>query len=75
MAQTRLEEGLIPWTQWSVQGWSYSPIRASEACNFPFKKKFIGVQLTYNVMLVSAVQQSESVIHIHISSLFKILFQ
>ena len=61
-------------TQWSVQGRSYSPIRASEACNFPFKEKFIGVQLTYNVMLVSAVRQSESVIHIHISSLFKILF-
>ena len=30
---------------------------------------FIGVQLIYNVVLVSAVQQSESVIHIHISTL------
>ena len=39
-----------------------------------FKKIFIGVQLIYNVVLVSGVQQSESVIHIHISTLFKILF-
>ena len=31
---------------------------------------FIGIQLLYNVVLVSAVQQSESVIHIHISTLF-----
>ena len=40
---------------------------------FPFLKKFIfyiGVQLIYHVVLVSAVQQSESVIHIHISTLF-----
>ena len=35
-----------------------------------FKKIFIGVQLIYNVVLVSGVQQSESVIHIHISTLF-----
>ena len=31
---------------------------------------FIGVKLIYNVVLVSGVQQSESVIHIHISTLF-----
>ena len=31
---------------------------------------FIGVQLIYNVMLVSTVQQSESAIHTHISPLF-----
>ena len=31
---------------------------------------FIGVQLFYKVMLVSAVQQSESIIHKHISVLF-----
>ena len=30
----------------------------------------IGVQLIYNVVLISGVQQSESVIHIHISTLF-----
>ena len=45
---------------------------------FPELKKifffliFLGVQLIYNVVLVSAVQQSESVIHI--STLFQILF-
>ena len=39
-----------------------------------FLKIFIGVQLIYNVVLVSALQQSESVIHIHVSSLFYILF-
>ena len=31
---------------------------------------FIGVQLIYNVVLVSAVWQRESVIPIHISTLF-----
>ena len=35
---------------------------------------YIGVQLIYNVVLVSAVQQSDSVIHIHISILFQIPF-
>ena len=34
-----------------------------------FKKKCIGVQLIYNVVLVSGVQQSESVIQIHMSPL------
>ena len=31
---------------------------------------FVGVSLIYNVVLVSSVQQSESIIHIHISTLF-----
>ena len=31
---------------------------------------FIGVELIYNVVLVLGVQQSDSVIHIHISTLF-----
>ena len=35
-----------------------------------FKLTFIGVQLLYNVVLVSTVQQSELTIHIHISPLF-----
>ena len=35
---------------------------------------FIGVQLIYNVVLVSGEQQSESVIHMHISTLFQIIF-
>ena len=34
------------------------------------KKNVIGVQLIYNVVLVSSIQQTESVIHIHISALF-----
>ena len=38
--------------------------------NFFFKLSFIGVQLFYNVVLLSAVQQSESVIHINLSSPF-----
>ena len=37
-----------------------------------FLKNFIEVQLTYNVVLISAVQQSDSVIHVYI--LFHILF-
>ena len=35
---------------------------------------YIGVWLIYNVVLVSTIQQSESIIHIHISTLFQILF-
>ena len=35
----------------------------------PIKKKFIGVLLIYSVVLVSVIQQSESTIHIHISTL------
>ena len=35
---------------------------------------FIGVQLLYNILLVSAIQQSESAIRIHISPLFWISF-
>ena len=42
--------------------------------NFFKKINFIGVQLIYNVVLVSGVQQSNSLIHIHIFILFKILF-
>ena len=36
---------------------------------------FTGVQLVYNIVLVSGVQQSESVMQIHISTLFEIRFQ
>ena len=31
---------------------------------------FLGVWLIYNIVLVSAVQHSESVMHVHISTLF-----
>ena len=46
---------------------------------FPIKKKnlkkfFIGVQLPYNVVLVSSVWKGESTIHTHISPLFLISF-
>ena len=37
---------------------------------FIFKNFFIGVQLIYNIVLVSSVQQNEPVIHVHISALF-----
>ena len=36
-----------------------------------FKIKFIRVQLAYSVVLLSGIQQSESVIPIHTSILFK----
>ena len=36
-----------------------------------FKIIFIVVQLIYNVVLVSIVQQSDSIIHIHTSTPFK----
>ena len=40
-----------------------------------FKKiTFIGVQLVYNVVLVSSVQQNESIIHIHVSTLLESFF-
>ena len=39
---------------------------------YSFLINFMGVQLTYNVVLVSAIKQSESVIHI--STHFQILF-
>ena len=42
--------------------------------SFFFKLIFIGVQWLYNVVLVSAVQQNGSAIHIHISPLFWISF-
>ena len=35
---------------------------------------FIGVSLIYNVVLVSSVQQNESIIHTHIPTLFFRLF-
>ena len=41
---------------------------------FIFSINFIGVQFIYNVVLVSAVQQSQSVVHLQISTPFQILF-
>ena len=39
------------------------PLRSSSAVSHSFFKIFTGVWLIYNVVLVPAVQQSESVIH------------
>ena len=39
-----------------------------------FFKKIIGIQLTYNVVLLSGVQKNESVKHKHIPILFQIIF-
>ena len=53
--------------QQSVMG-SYGPF-------FSFKKKkYFKVELIYNVVLISALNLSHSVIHIHIPVLFKSLF-
>ena len=41
---------------------------------FHFLKKFIEVQLIYKVMIISAVQQRDSIIHVHTSILSHILF-
>ena len=38
---------------------------------FSFSKEFIEVELIYKIVLVSGAQQSGSVIHIHISTLFR----
>ena len=49
-----------------------SPLRDSELwhnCHI-LKLIFIGLWLIYNVVFISAVPQSESVVHIHISTLF-----
>ena len=58
----------------AVEAQSPNHWTAREHPYFLFYFIFIGVQLIYNVVLVSGVQQSESVIHIHISTLFQILF-
>ena len=38
------------------------------------KKNLLGVQSIYNVVLISGLQQSDSVTHIYISIIFQILF-
>ena len=61
--------------------WPFSAAPGSSwlvSCGLDALKKtfliFIGVELIYNGVLISAIQESESVIHIHISILFQILF-
>ena len=51
----------------------------SEASPCPFKFSFIffnviEVELVYNVVLISAVQQNESVIHMYVSYSFPLWF-
>ena len=46
----------------------------NQVFGFFFFLNFIGLQLIYNVVLVSGIQQSDSVIHIHIVILYQILF-
>ena len=41
---------------------------------YSFFLNFIGVELIYTVVLVSSVQHSDSVIHIHVFILFQIRF-
>ena len=51
-------------------GWQYRWNKIVHELMIFLKLIFIGVQLIYNIVLVSTVQQSESVIHTHISTLF-----
>ena len=62
-----------------LQNWKWKPLIYFDVSFFFFFlycffklifKIFIGVQLIYNVVLVSDAQQSESVIHVPISTLF-----
>ena len=45
-----------------------------ESCSVFLKLIFIELQLIYSVVFIYSLKQSESVVHIHISTLFKILF-
>ena len=48
-----------------------NPMNSMKSANITsFKINFFGVKLIYNVVFILAIQQSESVIHIHISTLF-----
>ena len=38
---------------------------------FSFKKIFIGIYLTYNIVLVSGIQESGSFTHIHMFTFFR----
>ena len=57
--------------------WHSGPTRGAAcgkqlfAIDFALFFIFIGVELIYNIVLVAAVQTSESVIHTHISTLFR----
>ena len=50
------------------------PMISKGIINNLFLNFYIGVEFINNVLLVSTAQQSDSVIHIHISILFGIIF-
>ena len=64
--QEQVEERTHPRRQSGVLGFDSS--------FFSIFKIFIEVQLIYNVVVISVVQQSDSVLHTNISILFQILF-
>ena len=76
-------EGYSPWghkesdtteaTEHASKRGTKLKVSLRSACRWPSSFP-IAVQLIYSVVLVSGVQQTESVIHIHISTLFQILF-
>ena len=68
-------EGYSPWghKESDVTEATNTSLLTNYTILFYFQLIFIGVQLVYSVVFVSAVQQSELVIHIHISAL-QILF-
>ena len=53
---------------------TFNQVTAALYLSFLYFLFFIGVLLINNVVLVSSVQQSDSVIHIHGSSLIQIIF-
>ena len=62
-----LLKGSEGWLQERLSLLTLLPLQAFWNC-------FIRVQLLYNAVFVSGVQQSDSVVHIHIFILFQILF-
>ena len=62
---------------WDIQGQLYCSVILRKWFDLSapqfFKKHFIEVPLSYNV-LISGVQQSDSVMHIHIKAFFFIFF-
>ena len=58
-------------SMWKLSGQVSNP---SHSSNLLFFLSFIDVQLIYKVVIIFAVQQSDSVTHMHISILFQIFF-
>ena len=60
-------------SRWSWMGRDWHPNHKSDLISFLLKLKKILLKYIYNFVLVLGVQQSASVIHIHISIRFQIL--